>query len=211
MEFTYLVRFDREPKHMVTSVNTVRPSTADPSNMTIRPMVLLNRMWLPILGTLTLLLLPSLAVHGADTAKAEQAAPAVPVSTPVREIIVVCKNHFDIGYTHRPQEVVRYYRTEMIDRALDVMDKFKGLPPEEQFAWTVPGWVMAKVLDDWPGQTPHRRQRLEAAFKSGKFIALAVPFTVQAEFMEAEELARGWCSRRPPAASMVCRCRALRK
>ena len=62
----------------------------------------------------------------------------------------------------------------------------------EQFAWTAPGWVMSKVLEDWPGQTPQRRQRLAAAFKSGKFITHAAPFTLQTDFMEAEELSRGF-------------------
>ena len=174
-------------------------------------MRLFNRAWRPMIGILAVLFFASSAIQGQTTAKAEQLAPAAAAPTPVREIIVVCKNHFDIGYTHRVKDVVHYYRTEMIDRALDVMDKFKGLPPEEQFAWTVPGWVMAKVLDDWPGQTAKRRQRLEEAFKSGKFIAIAMPFTVQTEFMEAEEFARGSSSRRPSAASMACRCRARRK
>ena len=155
-------------------------------------MLLPNRISFPILGTLAMLFFQPLEIQGAEKGEAERVDLTAPAATPVREIIVVCKNHFDIGYTHRVKDVVHYYQTAMIDRALEVMDKFKDLPPEEQFAWTIPGWVMAKVLDDWPGQTPHRRQRLEQAFKSGKFIAIAVPFTVQSEFMEAEEFARGF-------------------
>lgn len=41
---------------------------------------------------------------------------------------MVCKPHFDIGYTHRVNEIVEYYRTEMIDRALDNLDQSKDLP-----------------------------------------------------------------------------------
>ena len=167
-------------------------------------MKLFKRIRLPMIGTLALLLLQSSETQGRTATPAEQPASAVPAPTPVREIIVVCKNHFDIGYTHRVKEVVHYYRTAMIDRALDVMDQFKGLPREEQFAWTVPGWVMAKALDDWPGQTPERRQRLEEAFRSGKFIAMAAPFTLQSDFVEPEEFARGFVF-----ASSICRKRGL--
>ncbi|MCX6873293.1 MAG: hypothetical protein NTW21_05715 [Verrucomicrobia bacterium] len=119
------------------------------------------------------------AAFSATTVKAEQ-------------IIVVCKTHFDIGYTHRVKDLMEYYRTTMIDRALDVMDKSKGLPLEQQFVWTSPGWVMGKVLEDWPGQTPGRRQRLDAAMKSGKFATHALPFSIAAELLEPEEFARGY-------------------
>ena len=37
-------------------------------------------------------------------------------NTKVREVIVICKTHFDIGYTHRVNDVVNYYQTEMIGR-----------------------------------------------------------------------------------------------
>ena len=134
----------------------------------------------------TLLLMP-LAVLAAAGAEAPPAT-----ATNVREIIVVCKTHFDIGYTHRVKDLLDYYRTTMIDRALDIMDKSKDLPPEQQFVWTAPGWVMNKVLEDWPGQTPARRQRLEAAMRSKKFVMHALPFTIEAELMEPEQFARGY-------------------
>jgi len=110
----------------------------------------------------------------------------------VTDIIVVCKTHFDIGYTHRVKDLLNYYRTTMIDRALDVVDDSRELPIEQQFAWTSPGWVMQKVLDDWPGQTPERRARLEAAMQSGKFVTHALPFSIEAELLEPEEFARGY-------------------
>jgi len=116
-------------------------------------------------------------------------APDHPV---VEEIVVVCKTHFDIGYTHRVDQLMCYYRTTMIDRALDTMDASKSLPPEQQFVWTSPGWVMEKVLEDWPGQTPERRGRLRTALMSGKFVTHALPFTIVAELMEPEEFARGY-------------------
>ncbi len=129
-------------------------------------------------------------VHTAATLA--KAGDAVVAGQQVKEIIVVCKTHFDIGYTHRVKDLMQYYRTTMIDRALDNMDKCKDLPAEQQFVWTSPGWVMEKVLEDWPGQTPERRQRLETAFKSGKFVTHALPFSIEAELLEPEEFARGY-------------------
>src|SRR5260370_8723581 len=60
----------------------------------------------------------------------------------VRQIIVVCKTHFDIGYSHRVKDVVAYYRTPMIDLALEVMDQARELPPNQRFTWTSPGPVI---------------------------------------------------------------------
>ncbi|MDH7461721.1 glycoside hydrolase family 38 C-terminal domain-containing protein [Chitinophagaceae bacterium 26-R-25] len=112
------------------------------------------------------------------------------VNPNVKEIIVVFKTHFDLGYTHRVKDLLQYYRTDMIDKALNIMDETKKLPPQQQFAWTAPGWVMAKVLEDWPGQTPERRSRLEQAFTSGRFVTHAAPFTVQSQIMFPEDFAR---------------------
>ena len=89
-------------------------------------------------------------------AKEQQPAATAPKPSPVREVIVIIKTHFDIGYTHRVKEIVHHYRTDMIDQAMNIMDQSKNLPPEQQFAWTGPGWVMSKVLEDWDGQTPER-------------------------------------------------------
>ena len=115
-----------------------------------------------------------------------------PKPSPVREVIVIIKTHFDIGYTHRVSEIVRHYRTDMIDKAMDIMDQSKSLPPEQRFAWTGPGWVMSKVLEDWDGQTPARRQRLDEYVKSGRFQFHALPFTLESDACEPEEMARGF-------------------
>ena len=123
---------------------------------------------------------------------AAEPGPPPAINSPVREIIVVCKTHFDIGYTHRVNEIVHYYRTEMIDRAMDIMDAGRDLPPEQQFAWTGPGWVMSKVLEDWDGQTPERRKRLDENLKAGRFQFHALPFTLESDACEPEEMARGF-------------------
>src|SRR5258708_39997590 len=115
-----------------------------------------------------------------------------PAASQISEIIVVCKTHFDIGYSDRVEDVLTYYRTTMIDRALDLIDRSKELPQEEQFTWTCPGWGFDWITEDWPGQTAERRQRLDRAVKSGRLVAHALPFSIESELMWPEEFARGY-------------------
>lgn len=122
------------------------------------------------------------------------AAPAAPTATasrPLREVILVFKTHFDIGYTDLASNVVQRYRTTMIDDALRVVDQNRNLPPEQQFAWTLPGWPMNKIAEDWAGQTPERKARIQAALQQGRFAVHALPFTTHTELLELEDLVRG--------------------
>ncbi len=109
----------------------------------------------------------------------------------VQEVILVFKTHFDIGYTDMASNVVQRYRTTMMDQALKVVDQNRDLPPEQQFVWTIPGWPMKKILEDWPGQTPERKQRVLQALKDGRFVVHALPFTTHTELLELEDLVRG--------------------
>jgi alpha-mannosidase len=110
----------------------------------------------------------------------------------LEEIIVVVKTHYDIGYTHRVKEVVDYYRTTMIDRALGAMESSRSAPPDHQYSFTMPGWVLSKVVDDWKGQTPERKAKIDDFVKSGRFRYHAMPFSLESDVCEPEEMARGF-------------------
>jgi alpha-mannosidase len=109
----------------------------------------------------------------------------------VSEVVLVFKTHFDIGYTDLARNIVRRYRTTMIDQALEVVDRNRALAPERRFVWTLPGWPMARIAGDWPGQTEERRQRVAAAFAEGRFVVHALSFTLHTELLEPEDLVRG--------------------
>ncbi|MGN0229632.1 MAG: hypothetical protein ACI4BH_07470 [Muribaculaceae bacterium] len=111
--------------------------------------------------------------------------------SPVEEIIVITKTHFDIGYTHRVSEIVHHYQTDMIDHALDAMDQSMSLPKEQQYAWTIPGWVLSKVMENWDGQSEERRRRLDERFRSQQLICHSMPFTLISEMSGVEDMARG--------------------
>ena len=68
------------------------------------------------------------------------------VDTAVKEIILVFKTHFDIGYTDYAEAVVQKYSTTMMQNALAIVEKNKSLPAEKQFVWTVSGWPMEQML-----------------------------------------------------------------
>ena len=113
----------------------------------------------------------------------------------VKEIIVICKTHFDIGYTHTVEDMVKSCRTTMVDEALQVIDSFQYEPEQYQFAWTLPGWIAYKTLEDWPGQDAGRKEKLDKAFASGQILTHTLPFTMESDGCEPEELTRGlWFS-----------------
>lgn len=109
----------------------------------------------------------------------------------LRQVVVAFKTHFDIGYTDLAANVVARYRTSMIDQALEVVDRSRDLPPLERFVWTMPGWPLGKILEDWPGQTPERKERVLGALEAGRFAVHALPFTTHTETLEIEDLVRG--------------------
>ena len=116
-----------------------------------------------------------------------------PATSPaeVREIIIVFKTHFDIGYTDLASNVVQKYRTTFMDSALEVVDQSRALPAQQQFVWTIPGWPMHKMLEDWPGQTPERQERIKRAVQDGRFVVHALPFTTHTELLELSDLVHG--------------------
>lgn len=102
---------------------------------------------------------------------------------------LVFKSHFDIGYSALARDVVHEYRTSMIDKALDVMERNAGKMNDQQFAWTVPGWPLKQML--WERQDPERRLRIEKALGNGNLVTHALPYTTHTGTLEVEELVRG--------------------
>jgi hypothetical protein len=76
----------------------------------------------------------------------------------------------------------------MMDQALKVVEESAAAPPNQQFVWTLPGWPMNDICADWPGQSAARRQRIADAFRAGRFVVHALPFTLHTDLMEPEEL-----------------------
>ena len=139
-------------------------------------MIMVKKCWWGWTSTLLVACMVAISAHAADV-------------TGVKEVIIVSKTHFDIGYTARVAEVLNRYRTTMMDGALAVMDETSSLPKEFQFAWTLPGWPLTQIVG--PEQTPERREKIVSAMRSGRIVWHALPFTMHTESLDLEDLVRG--------------------
>ena len=107
----------------------------------------------------------------------------------VKNVIIVYKTHFDIGYSETVQQVVHDYRTSMVDHVLEAIDKNNSQPKDKQFVWTISGWPMKQIL--WEGQAPERKNKIEQAIRDGNLAIHAFPFTMHVETSDPEDLVRG--------------------
>jgi hypothetical protein len=103
----------------------------------------------------------------------------------VKEVIVVFKTHFDIGYTDWSDNVKYNYANSMITSALNTVEKSKGLPKDQQFKWTISGWPMREILSK---AKPDVKGRVEQAIKDGNFLVHALPFSMETESSDLEPL-----------------------
>ena len=73
---------------------------------------------------LSLLFLPSGQLYAqADNYEKHKNDDVSQISNREMTFYLVFKSHFDIGYSALARDVVHEYRTSMIDKAMDVMDK----------------------------------------------------------------------------------------
>ncbi|MGV8139753.1 MAG: hypothetical protein AB2L20_31600 [Mangrovibacterium sp.] len=124
---------------------------------------------------------------GTNAEKAAQQSPKNRVK--VKDVIIVYKTHFDIGYSETVQQVLHDYRTSMCDKVLESIDKNNDQPKDRQFVWTLSGWPMKQIL--WEGQAPDRKEKIEQAIRDGNLAVHAFPFTMHTETSDPEDLVRG--------------------
>ena len=130
-----------------------------------------------------------LGVFGIGAALLFQSLETQAANPRVKEVVVVFKTHFDIGFTELVTNVLTRYRTTFVDNAMKLIDDSQSLPPDKQFVWTIPGWPLEQML--WPGQTPERRSEILHALKSGRLAIHALPFNTETETLDLEDLVRG--------------------
>lgn len=107
--------------------------------------------------------------------------------TQVKDIVIVFKMHFDIGYTDWAESVLQKYTTSMMDETLHSVSTTSQLPKDEQFIWTLPGWPLKYILENTSSE---RKTAIETALKDGRFRVHALPFTFETEASDLEMLVR---------------------
>ncbi|TWF41624.1 glycosyl hydrolase family 38 [Chitinophaga polysaccharea] len=110
------------------------------------------------------------------------------VNNTVTDIVVAFKMHVDIGYTDWAEAVLQKYSGHMLEKTLSFIDQTASLPKSEQFVWTIPAWPLQYMLDNC---TPENKVRLEKAIKEKRIIPHALPFTLETESSDMENLTRG--------------------
>lgn len=104
------------------------------------------------------------------------------------KIYVVFKTHVDLGFTDLPSNVVRQYKTRMMDDVLTVCEATAHHPPGHRYVWTLPAWMLMQCLDE---ADPDRKARLEKLVREGQLCWHGLPFTTHTEFCGVEEFLRG--------------------
>jgi len=115
--------------------------------------------------------------------------PLYAADSKVNDVIIVCKQHFDIGYTDFAHKVLDYYRGPMFDSALKAIDATREAPKELQFVWTVPGWPMKEIVG--AKQQQARREKILDALRQGRVVIHALPGTTHTESLDLESYVRG--------------------
>ncbi len=98
----------------------------------------------------------------------------------VREIIVVFKTHFDLGYTDFAENVWEKYKTSYIPAALDRTSELRGA--EDRFVWTTGSWLIHTFLNE---AEPAARLRMEEAIAQGDITWHGLPVTTHTELMDS--------------------------
>ncbi|MFC2123287.1 glycoside hydrolase family 38 C-terminal domain-containing protein [Bacteroidota bacterium] len=107
----------------------------------------------------------------------------------IKNLVIVFKTHFDIGYTDYAESVVSKYSGSLIRNALEIQDAGRDLPENEQFVWTMAGWPMKAILEN---SQPDIQEKVGVALQEGRFAIHALPFTLETEACDLENLARSF-------------------
>ena len=134
-------------------------------------------------------------------------APSPEAGPPLREIVIVYKTHFDIGYTQLARDVCHQYRTEMADKVL------RGHRAQRQSAEREAVRLDALRLSDEPdsragtGARPPRENLPRHPLRQPRRPrARASPCTTRPS--SRRTWSARWAGRPPSPASTGCRCRA---
>jgi len=129
-----------------------------------------------------------ISVVAVCVALAQGAWAGTPEYPNLEEVIVVSKCHLDAGYTMPVEKLQEKIRTSDSEKALALFGADRDKPADRRFRWTFPVWSMETALDG--RQDAARRARIEEAVRDGRFMWHAMPFTIQTETSDLEELVR---------------------
>jgi alpha-mannosidase len=105
------------------------------------------------------------------------------------QIYAALKTHYDLGYTHPVDQMLRDAAGPMLDKILEYCDATREFPADDRFRWTYPTWVLGKIRELLP---PERQARFDTAIRSGQIGWNAAPFTLHSYFCGIEDMVRAF-------------------
>ncbi len=96
------------------------------------------------------------------------------------KIIGVFKTHFDYGYTDSQKNILKLYRTEIIDKVLKVIEETQSFGYDLIYKWTLPSWLLMYIYDN---ATSDRKNKLKEFIEKDYITCHALPFTIHTELL----------------------------
>ena len=106
----------------------------------------------------------------------------------IKEILVICKTHLDLGFTNFAETIRQKYLNEYIPNAIKVAEGLAKRDIEEGFVWTLGSWMIKEYLDNMDAKSC---AKMEEAINKGWISWHALPFTTHTELMDAELFQHG--------------------
>lgn len=104
-------------------------------------------------------------------------------------IYAALKTHYDLGYTHPVDQMLRDAAGPMLDKILEYCAATREFPADYRFRWTYPTWVLGKIRELLPEE---RQKGFDAAITGGEIGWNAAPFTLHSYFCGIEDMVRAF-------------------
>lgn len=128
----------------------------------------------------------------------------------VKKIIAVFKTHFDFGYTDTSQNVLNYYCTDILDKALYTCESSQRYGKALMYKLTLPAFLLLKMYEN---SGPDRKKRMSQLIRNDQLVCHALPFTIHtpllnrkltdAMFMYADEYSKIFSKKFPISAKLT--------
>jgi hypothetical protein len=103
----------------------------------------------------------------------------------VKNVLVMFKCHFDLGFIDTQAGVMRKYFEEYFPHAIQIAKAMRD-SGEDRYVWTTGSWLLYEYLEQANAQ---QRRQMEQAVQSGDIAWHALPFSWQTELMDRSLIA----------------------
>ncbi|MDX2109894.1 MAG: DUF5054 domain-containing protein [Verrucomicrobiota bacterium] len=101
----------------------------------------------------------------------------------VKQVILICKNHLDVGFTESSAKVTHDAINWMLPVAIQQARELREQARGDNFVWTTPAWTIYEALERHRGDS---LKAIERACVEGDIAWHALPFTTHTELMDEE-------------------------